>query len=244
MDRASWLRICLLRLHLWWTVARTGSTTGLLMLTFVRIWMTILTACWLRDVWDNLHASRNNTSGTTTASGVCRCGRSSEALGELLHQSNSDVVSRNVDRIRNAEDDKGSFGGERKTGIGRIQARTRCFLDLTNAHSRLADDRSDENVRDKQTERIGLGLSCRRCFERFVVESPDDETKSLLILAGHRHNTRATYLGDRILLTADGQDSLDGASCIIANGALGIGETTDHGHVFSALANAGCSFRT
>lgn len=86
--------------------------------------MTPLATTSLRDVWNNLHSTWNNASGQTSTSGVCRGGRATESLGQLLDESTADIVCRNVDRISNTEDNERTLSGQGKARLRGIQARS------------------------------------------------------------------------------------------------------------------------
>lgn len=81
------------------------------------VWVTVLAADWLRNVRDNLHAARNSSSRATATGSVRGSGRSAETIGELLDQSNGDIVGGDVDCIRNTKDYERTLRGQGKTGI-------------------------------------------------------------------------------------------------------------------------------
>ena len=110
------------------------------------IWMTVLTSCGLRDVWNNLHTTGNDACWSSTAGSISGCGWAAEAFCELLNQGLAHVVGRNVDSVSNTKDYKRAFGGEGKTRVRGVKARSRSFLDLTNANSRFADNGTYEDV--------------------------------------------------------------------------------------------------
>lgn len=120
-----------------------------------------LTTSRLRDVGYNLHTAGNDTGRSTTTGGISRSSWSTEAFGKLLYQSTSNIVGGNVDSISHTQDDKRSLGGQRKARIRCVQSSTRGFLDLTDSHTTLTDDGANEDVRNQQAQRVGLGLRSR-----------------------------------------------------------------------------------
>lgn len=79
--------------------------------------VAVLAADWLRNIRDDLHTTRDSSSRTTATCGVRRSSRPAKTIGELLDQSNGDVVSGNVDCIRNTEDYEGTLRRQGKAGI-------------------------------------------------------------------------------------------------------------------------------
>lgn len=79
----------------------------------VVVWMTIGTTSRLGHVRYDLHASRNDTSGSATSAGISGRSWTAKSLGELFIQSATDIVRGDVDSIGNSEDDKRSFCRQR-----------------------------------------------------------------------------------------------------------------------------------
>ena len=77
---------------------------------------------------------------------------------ELLEKSAAYIVSRDMDGIGYTHHHKGALARKRQARVRGIQARARSLLDLADANASLADDGSDENMRDEEAKRIGLGL--------------------------------------------------------------------------------------
>jgi hypothetical protein len=158
----------------------TGCTTvGVRVVTLEGVRMTILTASRLRNVWDDLHATRHSTSRTTAAGSISRGSGAAKALSELLHKRHGDIVSGDVDGIRNTKDDKRPLSGEGQAGVGGIQTSTGGFLDLANATTTLTDDRTNEDMGDQQTQGVGLGLGSGGGIKGFIVQGTDDQTECL-----------------------------------------------------------------
>ena len=174
---------------------RTGrSPMGLSVVSLEGVRMAILTASRLRNIGNDLHATRDHTSWTTAPRSIRRCSGTSEPLSELLNQGNSNIVSCNVHSISNTEDNEGTFGRQGKASVRGIQTCARGFLDLANADTTLADNGTDQNVRDKEAKRVGLGLCSRGGFKRLIVKGTDDKTKGLLgRLAGHQVTQRTGF---------------------------------------------------
>jgi hypothetical protein len=133
-----------------WLTGQVGNTectgTGTVsvrMVAFEGIGVTVLASSGLRNVWHNLHTTRNSTGRTTAASGICRSRGTTVTFRQLLDQGNGDIVSSNVDGICDTEDDKGPFSGQREASIRSVQASAGSLLDLANAATTLADDGAD-----------------------------------------------------------------------------------------------------
>lgn len=165
--------------HVGNTVGARCGPVGVRVMSPEGVRVTILATSRLRDVRHNLHATGNCSSRTSTPGSISGSRRSSKAFGELLDEGSADVVRGNVHGIGNTEDDKRPLSRQGEASIGGIQPRTRCFLDLANTDSTLANDRADENVGDQQTQRVSLGLGSGRGINGFIVKSTDDQSKCL-----------------------------------------------------------------
>lgn len=142
-----------------------------------------LAASGLGNVRHHLHATRNNSSGATAASSICRCSRTTESLRQLLNQGAAHVVCCDVNSISNTENDQRTLRGQRQARIRGIETSSRGLLDFADAHARFANDGADEDVGNKQAEGIRLGLGGRGRVEVLVVEGADDETESLRVVS-------------------------------------------------------------
>jgi hypothetical protein len=102
----SWLSIWLLwwlsMLHIWLHVLSVHwSALGWVAdLSTVVVGVGILTSSGLGYVWLDRHATRNDIGCRPTPGGILRRSGATEALGELFAQRLSDVVHRDMDRIR------------------------------------------------------------------------------------------------------------------------------------------------
>lgn len=67
-----------------------------------------------------------------------------------------------MDSIGNSHHDQRTLGGRRETRVGSVQASTGRFLDLLDPGTAFANDGTNQNVRDEQTEGIGLGVLAGR----------------------------------------------------------------------------------
>jgi hypothetical protein len=114
------------------------------------IWMTILAPSWLRNVRNDLHTTWHDTGRATATSGICRGGRATESLSELLNESDGDIVGCDVNSVSNTKDHKGSLSRQRKARVRCIKTGTRGFLDFANANTRFANDGSNQDVRDEE----------------------------------------------------------------------------------------------
>jgi hypothetical protein len=202
----------------------------------------------LRLVRDNLHASRNRTSRSTSARSIGGGGRSTITLGKLLHEGVGDVVGRDVNGVGDTSHNQGTLGRERKGRAGRVETGAGRVLDLTNTRASLADDRSDQDVRDQQSQRVGLGLRRRCLVERLVVKRADDEAESLQtrLLDPSNHlisrGGGCTNLCHSIDGSTDGQDTLSCSTLVIRHGALRFRHLADLRHVLTSLSDDCGSF--
>ena len=64
--------------------------------------------------------------------------------------------------------------GQRKSGVGCVETRAGCFLNFTNAHTSFANNRADQDVRDKEAKGIGLRLGRGWALHILVVEGSND----------------------------------------------------------------------
>lgn len=108
--------------------------------------------------------------------------------------------------VSDTKDDEGALGGEWKALLGCVETSAGCFLDLADSHTCFADDGTDEDVRDEETEWVGLGVRVGGCFEGLLVEGSDDE---------------AECFGNCIDVARDSKNALDCTSGILADSALG-----------------------
>lgn len=81
------------------------------------IWMTVLTSCGLRDVWNDLHTAGNNACWSSTSGSISGCSWAAEAFCELLNQGLAHVVGCNVDGVSNAKDYQRALSGEGETRV-------------------------------------------------------------------------------------------------------------------------------
>ena len=140
-----------LTMKIWHAVRVCRRALRLIGVSSVVVRMTILASSGLRYVGNDLHASRNDTSRSSTSSSICRSCRAAKALGQLLHKRLSHVVCSNVHGICDTENDERSFCGKRQARIRRVETGARGFLNLPNAYARFSNDRSDQDVRNEQT---------------------------------------------------------------------------------------------
>jgi hypothetical protein len=128
------------------TVSTATGAVRVRVVTLESIGVSVLAAGGLGNIRHDLHAAGDSTSRTTAASGVGGCCGTAVTLGKLLNQCDGNVVSSDVYGVGNTEDDEGTLGGQRKTGIGGVQTGTGGLLDLTDTAATLSDDGADENV--------------------------------------------------------------------------------------------------
>lgn len=225
------------------TISTGRCPVWLSVVSLERVWMTVLSTSRLRNIGHHLHTARNDTSRTTASGGVGRSSWSSKPLSELLDQGHSHIVGGNMHSISNTKNDKRTLSGQRKACIRGIQTRSGSFLDLANPDTALANDRTDEDMGDKETKGIRPRLGSRRGLERLVVKCTDNQSEGLkkqsaTNLQFSKWLGRETYLGDSILRTADGQDTLYCTTGVVANSALGTRQTADLGDIFPTFSNA------
>ena len=97
-------------MQIWNTVGVSRGTLRLIVMPSVVVRMTILTTSRLGYIWDYLHATRNNACRSSTTRGVCRSCGTTETLCQLLNKRLSNVVSGNVNSIRNTKDNERTLG--------------------------------------------------------------------------------------------------------------------------------------
>jgi hypothetical protein len=128
------------------TISTATSAVRMRVVTLESIGVSVLAASGLGNIGHDLHATGDSTGRATAASGVSGSCGTAVALGKLLNECNSNVVSSDVHGVGNTEDDEGTLGGQRKTGVGSVQTGTGGLLDLTDTATTLSDDGADENV--------------------------------------------------------------------------------------------------
>lgn len=79
-------------------------TIGLIVVTLIVIWVTIVATGRLWYIGHNLHPTRDNTSRTTATGGVRGRCRPSKAFCELFNEGLSYIVGSNMNGISNTED--------------------------------------------------------------------------------------------------------------------------------------------
>jgi hypothetical protein len=99
------------------TVCTTTGTVGVRVVTLESLGVAVLAAGGLRNVWNNLHTTRDSTGRTAAASGICRSRGTAVTFRQLLDQGDCDIVGSNVNGICNTENDKGSFRGQGEASI-------------------------------------------------------------------------------------------------------------------------------
>lgn len=100
---------CRLAMEIGNTIGTGRSAIGVRMMSSEGVRMTILAADGLGNIRHHLHAARDGSSRTSAPGSVGRSGRSAETLGELLDQSNGNIVGGNVNCIRDTEYYKGTL---------------------------------------------------------------------------------------------------------------------------------------
>ena len=104
-----WLLLLLLwrlTMQVRYTVRIGRRLVSLVCVTAVVVWMTVLSASRLRNIWNNLHASGHNTSRSAAPSGICRSSRSAKSLRQLLDKGLAYVISGYMDSVSNAKNNE------------------------------------------------------------------------------------------------------------------------------------------
>lgn len=110
----------LLRMTVWLRVGIGGEVLRSLLVTSGVILAIAIVAAGRRGhVWDDLHTTRHGTSRGTTPSSICRSSRSTKPLVELLKKGAADIISSNMNSVRNAHHDKRSLS---RQGQGRVRS--------------------------------------------------------------------------------------------------------------------------
>ena len=157
---------------------RRAVGVGVMALEGIR--MAVLTAHRLRHVRHHLHATGHGAGGATAAGGIGGGRGTAEAFRQLLDQGHGDVVGGDVHGIGHAQDHQRPLGGQGKAGVGGVEPRAGRFLDLTDPAPTLANDRTNEKMRNQQTQGICLGLGSGGRIKGLVVQGTDDQTKGLV----------------------------------------------------------------
>lgn len=139
---------CGLAVHIRNTVSTRCGAVGVRVVPPEGVGMTVLTTGRLRNVRHDLHATGHCSSRTTAPSRVRRSRWSSKAFSELLNEGHGDIVCGDVYGISNTKDDERPFGRQGKASVGSVQTGTGRLLDLANANTGLANDRTDEDMRN------------------------------------------------------------------------------------------------
>jgi len=71
--------------------------------------MTIVATCRLRNIRDNLHPARDDTSWASAARGIRRCRRSSETFRKLFQEGAGNIISCDMHSVSNSQNDKRAF---------------------------------------------------------------------------------------------------------------------------------------
>lgn len=87
-----------------------------------------------------------------------------------------------------------------------VETGPRSFLDLLDPGASLTDDGADQDARDQETERIGLGMRARWLAERLVIQCANDQTEGLKTLADgtKRTSSAETHLCNGVDNTTNG----------------------------------------
>ena len=155
------------------------APVGVRVVTLEGVGMAVLTTGWLRHVRHNLHASGHSTGRTAAAGGIRRRRGSAKALRQLLNKGHCNIVGSDVHSVGNAKDYKGPLSRQGQAGIGSVEARTRGLLDLADATSTFANDRTNKDMGDQQTQGVCLGLGSGRGIKGLVVQGTNDQTEGL-----------------------------------------------------------------
>lgn len=130
------------------TVGVGGRALRRVRVALIGFRVAVISVKGLRLVRNDLHSTGNGSSGSTGSRGVGRRGGSSVSVGELLHERAGDVVGSDMDGISDAGHNQGALSRQRQGRAGRIKSSARSFLDLANTRAGLANDRTDQDVRD------------------------------------------------------------------------------------------------
>lgn len=134
---------CRLAMEVGNAIGTCRSPIGVRVMSSEGIRMTILATDGLRNIRYHLHAARDGSSRTSAPGSVGRSGRSAETLGELLDQSNGNIVGGDVNCICDTENYKGALRRQGKARIRGIETRAGSLLDFTNTATTLADNRAN-----------------------------------------------------------------------------------------------------
>ncbi len=131
--------------------------------------------CSSASAWDG-GLARGGTGGTTGGGAV----RKVVGIAILVfEQDGTDVVDGDVDGVSDTRDRKDTFGGLGEHGFAGGETGTGGFLDLLDLRALLADNGSHARVGDDEADSDRFAARHGGLVERLIVDSADDETKSL-----------------------------------------------------------------
>jgi hypothetical protein len=94
-----------------------GGSVRLIVMPLEVFGMSVLPSSRLRNVRDDLHSARNDTSRSSTSSSVGGSSRTTKSLGKLLDKGACNVVCCDVDSVRNTKNNKRSLRGQGQASI-------------------------------------------------------------------------------------------------------------------------------
>jgi hypothetical protein len=109
VNRCMWLLLRGLAMQIWHAVGVRGGSLRLVAVSPVIVGMPILATSRLRYVWNDLHASRNDTGWSATSSGIRRGRNPPEAFRQLFHERLADIIGGDVNGIGDAKHDERPF---------------------------------------------------------------------------------------------------------------------------------------
>jgi hypothetical protein len=91
-----------------------GGAMRLVVVSLVVIRMTVLTASWLRYIWNNLHPPWDHAGRSAGTGGICRGSWAPKSFGQLLDKGLSDIICSDVNSVSHTKNNQGPFSRQRQ----------------------------------------------------------------------------------------------------------------------------------
>lgn len=97
------------RLSVRLTIGLSRRLVSTRIVTTIVVGMAVVATGWLRDIWNNLHTTGDDTSGSSTACGVSRGRGTTETLGQLLEKRAANIVCGNMHCVSDTKNHERAF---------------------------------------------------------------------------------------------------------------------------------------
>lgn len=160
-------------------IRSTELLSAAIVVSLVVLRSTKLATCGSRVVGNNLHASGDGASGGAASRSIGRCGRAAVSFVQLLEKSATNIVSSDVNGVCDTHHNQRALARSREARVRSVQSSARSILDFSDSGTTLTNDGADQHVGDEKTQGIRLRGGSGRLAKGLIVESADDQTKSL-----------------------------------------------------------------